>query len=156
MRHLSCSFMLLLSFCLLGCSGGADGAPKLYPVTGTLVVGGSPLADITVQLIPADPDSKAKPGLGKTDAEGNFEIRTNGDKGAPTGKFKVVLLSAASISSAGPMSVEDATKMSGQYIATGGPPKAVKPPFPPDWGSAATSPKEVEVENEPVTINIEI
>ena len=31
-----------------------------------------------------------------------------------------------------------------------------KPPFPPEWASATTSPKEVEVVDKPVVINIDI
>ncbi len=153
MRHLSSVFLL----CLLGCSGGADG-PALYPVTGTLKAGGKPLADITVQLIPVDANSKTKPGTGVTDAEGNFTIRTNGDKGAETGKFKVVLAAPAASVPSGPMSLEEATKMSGQYAKSGGPPKVAPSslPFPAEWAGASTTPKEIDVAKEPVVINIDI
>ena len=90
MRNLSS--VLFLSFGILGCSVG-EAPPKLIPVTGTLVVGGKPLENITVQLMPVDTKAKVRPGIGKTDAEGKFTILTNGDKGANVGKFKVVLQS---------------------------------------------------------------
>ena len=96
-----------------------------------------------------------KPGLGKTDAEGKFTIITNGDKGANPGKYKVVL-SVPSLQQTGEYSLEAATKMSGQFAKTGGPPKASAPPFPPEWGGPQTSPKEVEVTKQPLHIKIDI
>jgi hypothetical protein len=156
MRYSIC--FLLLSFGVWGCSG-ADAPPPLYPVTGTLIVGGKPLENITVQLTPVDLDSKSKPGVGLTDAEGKFTILTNGDKGATAGKFKVVLLSSAVSKSTGPMSVEEATKLSGEYtqqIAQGKRPEPPALPFPKEWADATTTPKEVEVVNQPVIIKIDI
>ena len=149
-----CGMLLLLS--LAGCSSSGPSALPLYPVTGTFVVGGKPLKDTIVQLVPSDPESKAKPGIGRTDAEGKFMIRTNGDKGANPGKYKVVLGTGADDSaSKGPMSVEDASKMSGQYVKSKGIPTATLP-FPKEWASAKTSPKEIEVVKGPVTVNIDI
>src|SRR5262249_6382642 len=126
---------LLVSLCGLGCGSKSPGALPLYSVSGKLVVNGKPLENVTVQLIPAgDPDTKAKPGVATTDKEGKFVIRTNGDKGANPGKYKVVLGSATQAPT-GPMSLEDATKMSGQYAKTGGIPK-VDLPYPAEWASA--------------------
>lgn len=149
MRRLS--YLVLL--CAFGCSGGKDAPPSLYPVTGTVVVEGKPLADTMVQLIPVDLTSKARPGSGTTDAEGKFVIRTNGDKGATAGKFKVVLGTGAQPPKQ--MSLEEATKMSGQYAKSGGIPQ-VKPPFPKEWADPKTSPKEVEVTNQAVVVNVDI
>ncbi len=153
------SSLLLLSFGVLGCSGG-EAPPKLYPVTGTVVVGGKPLENITVQLMPVDPAAKGRPGIGKTDAEGKFTILTNGDKGANAGKFKVVLQSVTAAPRTGPISVEEATKMNGEMMEkmkqSGGRYEPPKQPFPVEWASQATSPKEVEIVDKPVVINIDI
>lgn len=153
MRYVS---SLILLCVIAGCSGGgADKPLPMFPVTGTLLIGGKPMENINIELAPVDFESKAKPGLGKTDAEGKFEIRTNGDRGATVGKFKVVLRSAASAPT-GPVSIEEATKMSGQYAKTMGPPKPTSLPYPVEWGSPTSSPKEVEVVDKPVIVNIDI
>jgi len=152
MRQLSC----LLLLCALGCNGGATAPPPLYPVTGSLVVGGKPLENIYVQLLPVDVNSKAKPGTATTDAEGKFVIRTNGDKGANAGKYKVVLGTSPTATTPNKqMTVEEATKMSGEYAKTRGIP-TVTLPYPKEWGSPATTPKEVEVTSAPVVVNIDI
>jgi hypothetical protein len=151
MRRLSAVILL----CVWGCSSGVKG-PPLFPVTGTLTVGGKPLANVSVQLMPVDVsvESKSRPGGGMTNADGKFTIQTNGADGAQAGKYKVVLL-ASSGAPTGQMSVEEATKMSGQFAGSRGPAPATSP-FPKEWESAATSPKEIEVTNEPVTVKIEI
>ncbi|MBS0263204.1 MAG: hypothetical protein JSS02_14765 [Planctomycetes bacterium] len=166
-RLLSCS--LLLSVGLLGCSAGGEGALPLYQATGSLKVGGKPLANITVQLTPVDATAKSKPGIGKTDAEGKFTIATNGDKGANPGKYKVVLIDGAAMAASNQsqgmggkqISTEEASKMSGEMamkiMQQGKAAMTVpEPPFPKEWGDAKTSPKEVEVTNAAITINIDI
>lgn len=141
--------------CVVGCGSGGAPPPKMYPVTGTLKVKGKALENVTVQLIPADQLAKdSKPAVGTTDAEGKFTMRTNGDKGVIAGKYKVVLITTNSPGS-GPVSLEEATKMSGQYAATQGPPK-IEQPFPQEWGSATTTPKVHEVVDKPTEINIDI
>jgi hypothetical protein len=153
MRQMMSLAVLFLPF-VVGCGSGGPAPLPLHPVTGSLIVGGKPLENITVQLMPASgTDSKAKPGLATTDAEGKFMIRTNGDKGANPGKYKVVL--GSSKPATGPVTLEEATAMSGQYAKTGGIPK-VELPYPAEWASEKTSPKEVEVTDQPVVINIDI
>lgn len=152
------SSLLLLG--LLGCSN-AEAPPALYPVTGTLKVNGKPLENMTVQLSPVDITSKAKPGIGKTDAEGKFTILTNGDKGAATGKYKVILMDSPKVQRTGPPTIEELTKMNGemsQKIAQKGAAAFEPPtlPFPKEWSDATTTPKEVEVGTQPVTVNIDI
>ena len=154
MRQMSC---LLLMMTLAGCSSSSGPAAlPLYPVTGTFIVNGKPLKDTLVQLVPTAPDSKSKPGIGKTDGEGKFMIRTNGDKGANPGKYKVVLGTGVDdAASKGPVSIEEASKMSGQFAKTRGIPQQTLP-FPKEWASAKTTPKEVEVVKGPITVNIDI
>jgi hypothetical protein len=107
--------------------------------------------------MPVNPEDKVKPGLGKTDATGKFTIITNGDKGANPGKYKVVLTTqSAAANTGGAYSLEEAMKQSGQYAKTGGPPKPAALPFPVEWGSATTSPKDVEVKKEAQHIKIDI
>jgi hypothetical protein len=135
----------------------------LYPVTGTLVVGGKPLEKIAVQLMPVDLASTARPASGTTDAEGKFAILTNGDKGAAAGKYKVVLL-VATRATGQQISVEEASKMSGDMSQKMAQAKdsgnrslaSTALPYPTEWADASTTPKEVEVTNQPVVINIDI
>lgn len=149
MRRLSC----LVVVCVLGCGGEAVKPLPLYSVTGTVKVNGQPLKDTLVQLLPTDTSTKAKPGVGKTDDDGKYQIRTNGDKGANSGTYKVVLGNA--VEQSGPVTLEEATRMSGQYSKTNGPPKPTYP-FPKEWASAKTTPKEVEVTDEPQIVDIDI
>lgn len=157
-------FICLASLCVLGCGSSGPGAPTLYPVTGSLKVEGKPLEGIIVQLMPTDEKSNAKPGVGKTDKDGNFKILSNGDKGAAAGNYKVVLNSGV-VTSPQPVQgsgeaalkaqVEQATKMQADWAKTKGPP-VVKNPFPKEWADAATTPKTFEVKKESNTLTLDI
>ena len=73
-----------------------EGLPKLVPCTITITQENVPLANATVSL---SPPTKDWPwiGGGITDANGRVEIYTNGRyKGAPEGKFKIVILKSES------------------------------------------------------------
>lgn len=146
--------LLLLLLFVPGCSSPGVAPPKLYPVTGNLKVDGKPLEGVTVQLMPADPQSTAQPCSGVSTKEGDFVIRTNGDRGATAGKFKVVLGGAAIVQE-GPVSVEEAAKISGAGTRFGGMPKP-KYPFPMEWTNPKTTPKTVEVVDQAVVVNIDI
>lgn len=89
--------VLLLSLAvaiIAGCGGPTikEGNFKVMPVTGKVTLNNAPLPDADVMLMmegtpPADyPGSAAK-----TDAQGNFEVITGSRKGAPAGKYKVVV-----------------------------------------------------------------
>ena len=150
--------LLLLVLLVPGCSGssGKIAPPKLYPVKGTLKIGGTPTEGITVQLSPADPASKTQPASGVSDADGNFVIRTNGDRGATEGTYKVVLgIGSGEAKAQGPVSVEEATKMSGAGVQHGGMPQP-KFPFPVEWSSPLTTPKSVDVTSKGLEFNIDI
>lgn len=134
---------LCLLLGVLGCGEALPEGPKTYPVTGKLTVGGKPLADINVQLIPLDPSGLGA--AGKTDAEGAFKIvATSGKDGAAAGKYKVVLQKTGAVDSA-------------QYATpgAGGPPK-VELPFPAEYSTATTSTKEIEVTDKPVTLDLSL
>ena len=150
--------LLLLLLIVPGCSGssGKFAPPKLYPVKGNLKIGGTPAEGITVQLSPADPASKTQPASAVTDDNGNFVIRTNGDRGATEGKYKVVLgIGSGQAKAQGPVSVEEATKMSGAGVQYGGMPQP-KYPFPVEWSSPLTTPKTIDVTSQGVEFNIDI
>lgn len=80
------------SFAGCGGSGTKEGNFKVNPVTGSVKLNGTPLpdADVMFQMegpTPADYFGTAA----KTDAQGNFEAYTGTRKGAPAGKYKVVV-----------------------------------------------------------------
>jgi hypothetical protein len=144
----------ILLLCVLGCSSGGTAPPPLYPVTGNLKVDGKPLADIIVQLMPVDMNSKAQPCSGTTDKDGNFKLATNGDRGATAGSFKVVLGTGIA-QQQGPITVEEATKLSGEGRKFGGMPKQTYP-FPKEWTNPKTSPKTIEIVDKGITLNLDL
>lgn len=157
MMRLSYLFIPLL---LAGCGQSGTPGPTLVPVTGVLTVGGLPVADVSVQLVPVEATTKSYISAGKTDASGKFTlVANNGKPGAAKGKYRVVL-SKTSFSSAsapvGQMSPEDYKKAMG----TKGPPSANKQkdalPFPQEYAKAESSPKEVDVADKPLTLELKL
>jgi hypothetical protein len=73
-----------------GCSGGDEGTnPKTYPVTGTVTMGGSPVAGATVSFQLADGSRSA---VGITDDGGKYKLTTfAADDGAVPGDYKISL-----------------------------------------------------------------
>ncbi|HEY0984295.1 hypothetical protein [Schlesneria sp.] len=145
-------FSLLCLAGLIGCSSSGPAGPPLFPVTGNLTVGGKPLADVSVQLVPVDPQpaTNNSPGTltssGITDASGNFKMTaSNGHAGAAKGKYKVVLGYAPK------MSQEEQAKAAMRK----GPPK-VDLPFSKDYVSTRTTPKEVEVTDKTPAIELKL
>jgi len=66
--------------------------PRLYPVVITVMQEGQPLANCMVSLRYTDPSLGTWAIGGRTDAQGNAQLFTNGFPGAPEGTFKVVLV----------------------------------------------------------------
>jgi hypothetical protein len=84
------SFLAVLSL-LCGfvvCGGGAKDAPKLGAASGVARFNGKPIPDATVAFYP----EKGPVAFGKTDANGAFQIKTNGQLGAVIGKNKVTVI----------------------------------------------------------------
>ena len=77
------SGMICLLIAAAGC-GNAD-APQLYPVSGTVTVNGSPLANATVTFQP----DKGPIAFGATNLEGEYTLRTGGAEGVVAGPAKV-------------------------------------------------------------------
>ena len=87
--HTILSVLVMLA---VGCtpSNRPDGLPPLYPTTVTITQNGSPLADVSVGLISAEPSEWVVSGL--TDTSGKASIVTHGQfSGAPAGEYTVVL-----------------------------------------------------------------
>jgi hypothetical protein len=76
-----------------GC-GSMNKGPKLKvePVTGKVTLGGNPLPDAQLTLFFEGTPPEGFVGAGAlTDAQGNFEVMTGMQKGAPAGTYKIVL-----------------------------------------------------------------
>lgn len=136
--------------CCTGCGGGGPVKAKLYPVTGKVTVAGKPLTDCSVIFTTTTPATGAQPGYQSVlGPAGEYELidATNGDKGAAPAKYKVTFVLS-------PEAAKKAMMQGGG--APGGPPGASESPFPKEYASGATSPKEVEVKAESNVINIDI
>lgn len=138
---------------LVGC--GPSGF-TFHPVSGKLTIDGKVPANVQISLYPVG--GKGPIASGTVDAaSGQFQLTSNGGvnkpvgKGAVAGKYKVVL--NASSAGAGGMSPEDAMKQY-QGIGQGKAPAAPKATFPKEFGSASTSPKEVEIKAGPNSLDL--
>lgn len=84
------SWKVLASFGLsliVGC-GGAPDRPPVYKAGGVVKLGGTPVADATVQFMPA----KGRAATGKTDSKGEFSLTTyNTNDGAVEGSHVVTV-----------------------------------------------------------------
>ncbi len=79
------TFAAMVVFFLAGCGGGSD-QPDLGLVTGTVTLDGAPLTNTAIMFSPVD----GRPALGKTDAQGKYELTYIRDtKGCKVGKCKV-------------------------------------------------------------------
>lgn len=87
MRRLSYLAVLVSALGLFGCGG--DGLTRV-PVQGKVTAANAPLANATVQFLPAGA-TKGEGGIGTTDAEGNFALTGSrrGDGGVVPGTYKV-------------------------------------------------------------------
>jgi len=82
---------------LVGC-GGTSG-PTLYPVQGTVTVGGKPMANVSVTFAPVDGRGAS---AGRTNANGTFVLLSqSGKAGAVSGKHKVMLQAQAEQTTSG-------------------------------------------------------
>jgi hypothetical protein len=89
---------LLLCITVVGC-GGASDAPTLVKVSGVANFQGAPLPDATLTFYP----SEGPVGVARTDANGEFQVRTNGTLGAIIDTHKVTVAVAAAATEAPPM-----------------------------------------------------
>jgi hypothetical protein len=85
LKYYSLSFWILCLVAAVGCGGGKE----LATVEGTITKDGKPQENIWVRFLP---DEGGRPGEGRTDKNGHYEIRyTAARKGANIGGNKVVI-----------------------------------------------------------------
>ncbi len=129
-------------------AGCGPGGPAIYPVSGSVMVGGQPVSSVQVSLMPIA--GKQQVAAGVTDAAGQFRLTwgSTARAGAEVGRYKVVL---------NQLSTETEADVMERYSGKGGKaPKDPKPPFPKEYSSAETSPQEVEVTAGANTLDIAI
>lgn len=112
---------------------------KVTPVKGKVTMGGQPFPDATVMFVlqgapPADYLGSAA----TTDAQGNFEIMTGTQKGAPAGKYIVIVSKKVGLD--GKLFVNDpASGMDQQQAEASGAVKEAVPPSHNDASQATTT-----------------
>lgn len=130
-----------------GCSPKVQEA-KLFPVKGRVTLNGAPMTGCTLVLVSIKTDAGADDAYsGNLNDKGEFELSSlKGKAGAAAGKYKVTFQMAASEDVTSEASRQAAMKamMSG----AGKPPEVKKAPFPSEYSSFKTSPKEVEITRE--------
>lgn len=78
-----------IGLALAGCSGGgAADRPKLAAAGGVVRFEGKPVTNAAITFYP----EKGPAAVGRTDAEGKFQVKTNGQLGAVVGKHKVTVV----------------------------------------------------------------
>ena len=149
---------LLLGSVALVVAGCGAGGPSFSPVGGKLTVDGKVPANVQVSFYPVD--GKGPIASGNVDAgTGRYDLTSSGGvgkpagKGAVAGKYKVVLNAGGAAGAASPEA------MMAQYSGSNSQGKAPAQPkasFKKEYGSASTSPKEVEVKSGPNAIDIDL
>lgn len=142
-RLISLAIVLL---CVAGCGGGLD-LPPAYPVTGKVTLQGSPMSGYVISFVSAmGGDVAASATLG---SDGSYSLVTSdGRPGCTLGKHKIVLKPKNEIDAA------QAAMKNMKPLSKGLPKEASK--LPDTYGSARTSPKEVEVKAESNMFDIAI
>lgn len=149
---------LLLSVAV-GMMGCGSGGPSLHPVSGKITGAKGSLEGVLVVLNSLD--SKGFSATGEVGVDGTFKVNSNNDRaGAAIGKYKVTLaLGAKAMKKAMEGMAASGAKLqpaanpgggapmppgSGTMGASTAPPKMDKP-FPEEYSSPTTSPKDFEV-----------
>jgi hypothetical protein len=83
---------LLVGILVSGCGGGGREAPaNLAPVSGKVLIDGTPTANVAVSFIPTG-ETKGEGAYGASDAEGKYTLtHPSGAAGVEPGKYRVVL-----------------------------------------------------------------
>jgi hypothetical protein len=76
---------------LLLAAGCGQTPEKLFPVSGTVTVGGQPMQAGTIQfeMVERGQSGKRYTSTGEIDEQGNYELTTFGRRGAPAGQHRV-------------------------------------------------------------------
>ena len=72
--------MLMSQFLTTGCSNNGPPPPKTYPVSGKVLYKGQPVAGASVVFLGGE---NTRPALGRTDANGHFDLTTSEAGDAP-------------------------------------------------------------------------
>ena len=103
---------------------------KVSPVTGRITHGGEPLADAHVTLNPLSEMPKGFTGAGgRTDAQGNFEIMSGTQKGAPAGDYKLTVSKLVGPDGEKLERVSDGGVDQGQLVASGRSTERIPAPY---------------------------
>jgi hypothetical protein len=82
---------LLSVLAVLAAVPGCGQSEKLYPVSGKVSLGNGPLTMGLVSLVPdAGNPTKSHPSA-SIEADGSYNVTTNGKTGAPAGKYKIAV-----------------------------------------------------------------
>ena len=140
---------LLLGGVAILVAGCGAGGPSFQPVSGKLTIDGQIPPNVQVSFYPVD--GKGPIASGNVDAgTGRYELTSSGGvgkpagKGAVAGKYKVVLNAGASAAASTEAMM---AQYSGGDGSKGKAPAMPKASFKKEFGSASTSPKEVEVKS---------
>lgn len=93
-RRLLQPVILWTGLILSGC--GAENRPRLYPVAGYVLLAGVPLAGGSVTLRPDSTHGGWEQPTGSIEADGRYQVYTQGRSGAPAGRYVVVVFSTTS------------------------------------------------------------
>jgi hypothetical protein len=83
--------VLLFGVALLLVAGCGGGGEKLVEVKGRITVGGNPLTRGTLSLIPDKGNATASEPYGQVEPDGTYMLYTAKKKGAPLGKYSVLV-----------------------------------------------------------------
>src|SRR5580700_8611524 len=91
-RRFAPAAAILVALCATGCG---NSGPALYPVTGRITLDDEPIVRQTTAVVlrpigPKSSELELEP-VGKLDFAGNYEVFTGKRKGAPAGRYKVVV-----------------------------------------------------------------
>lgn len=86
--------VVLVSLCVIGCSGVPDDRPSVVPVTGKITYNGKP---VTGALVNFSSLKSPRPANGMTDNDGRFSLTTfSTDDGAIPGEYQVSVTKSVS------------------------------------------------------------
>ena len=135
--------LVILGFiALLGCKG-----PKvkgLVSVRGTIAYKGERLEGATVCFTPKEFKTGDRLGTGKTDAQGQFVLRTIGELGVLPGEYVVVVIKNEVVPRKQTLPVDPKT---GRLVQVRPPPSEVRSLIPKRYGNAKTSDLRATVGN---------